>query len=76
MLSCCVHFKVTPLCNTVFGIEHIFVPCLKEIEFVLNIDENMTNIVLNGEIIAILENTQIIDITDLDFIEYQSIKEI
>ena len=47
-----------------------------EIEFVPNIDENMTDIFLNGEIIAILEKTQIIDTTDLDFIEYQSIQEI
>ncbi len=47
-----------------------------EIEFVPNIDENMTDILLNGEIIAILENTQIIDTTNLDFIEYQSIQEI
>ena len=45
----------------------------EEIEFVLNVDENMTNIVLNDEIIAIIEKTQIIDTTDLNFIEYQSI---
>ncbi|MEM1170321.1 MAG: hypothetical protein AAGJ08_14895 [Cyanobacteria bacterium P01_H01_bin.35] len=48
----------------------------EEIEFVPNIGENITNIVLNGETIAILENAQIIDTTDLNFIEYQSIEEI
>jgi Hemolysin-type calcium-binding repeat (2 copies). len=50
----------------------------EEVEFVPNIDENMTNtnIVLNGEILAILKNPQIIDVSDLNFIEYQSLKDI
>ncbi|MDE5120967.1 MAG: cadherin domain-containing protein, partial [Trichodesmium sp. St19_bin1] len=41
----------------------------EEIELVSNISENMTNIILNSKIIAILENTQIINPNDLNFIE-------
>ena len=40
------------------------------IELVPNISENVTNIILNSKIIAVLENTQITAPNDLNFIEY------